>query len=300
MTDTELLRLFAEVGRESAFEELVRRHAHLVYSAALRQVRGDRYLAEDVSQAVFADAARKARALVRHTSFVGWLYTSARFTAAKALRAERRRRMRERRADAVLAAADPPDDDLWSALKPILDEALSELAARDREVLLLRFFENLPLAKVGVHAGVSENAARMRVDRALGRLRKLVARRGVALTAAVLGATLSERGVAAAPAGLADKVARDSVSTAAAGVSSVLAGVKTAALSAGALLAIASVAAVLFAPADGRWPLWRPEKRQGRPPAAPTTAEMGVTGRHGGAPRTMRPSAGLLQGRIVD
>ena len=64
--DTELLRRFVEERAEGPFTELVREHLNLVYSAALREMNGDGALAEDVSQAVFTDLARKAPRLLGH------------------------------------------------------------------------------------------------------------------------------------------------------------------------------------------------------------------------------------------
>lgn len=96
--DSELLSLYAETGSEEAFAEVVRRHVDLVYSAALRQVNGDSHLAHDVAQAVFTDLARKATALCKREVLTGWLYTSTHFAAAKAVRAERRRRTHEQEA----------------------------------------------------------------------------------------------------------------------------------------------------------------------------------------------------------
>ena len=95
--DAQLLRRYGEDHSESAFAELVARHIDPVYSAALRQLNGDTHLAQDVAQTVFADLARKARALSRHEVLTGWLYQATRFAAAKAVRTERRRSSHERR-----------------------------------------------------------------------------------------------------------------------------------------------------------------------------------------------------------
>ncbi|HAB15368.1 MAG TPA: hypothetical protein DCE44_02850, partial [Verrucomicrobiales bacterium] len=94
--DNQLLERFARDNAEDAFRQLVRRHVDLVYSTALRSLAGDRALAEDVTQAVFADLARKASELSRRTTVLsGWLYQATRFEAAKVVRSEQRRRARE-------------------------------------------------------------------------------------------------------------------------------------------------------------------------------------------------------------
>src|SRR5215475_8388057 len=101
MLDGELLRRYAQAKCEDSFGELVRRHLDLVYSAALRQVNGDAYLAQDVAQTVFADLARKAVSLADRPALAPWLYTSTHFAAAKAVRTERRRSAREQEAHAM-------------------------------------------------------------------------------------------------------------------------------------------------------------------------------------------------------
>src|SRR5438128_1105636 len=181
--DCELLRRYAESRSEDAFAELVRRHLDLVYSAALRQVNRDAALAQDVTQTVFTDLARKANSLSRRPVLTGWLYTSAHFAAAKAVRAERRRRAHEQEAQTMRELLHDPAPDLeWSKLRPMLDEAMHQLKEADREAILLRYFEQRPLGEIGARLGVSENTARMRVDRALEKLRSVLSRRGVALT----------------------------------------------------------------------------------------------------------------------
>jgi RNA polymerase sigma factor (sigma-70 family) len=201
--DGELLRRYAETNSESAFTELVKRHLALVYSAALRQVNGDAHLAQDVAQTVFADLARKAASLAGRPVLTGWLYTSAHFAAAKAVRAEQRRHTREEEAHLMnqLLCDTAPDPD-WERLRPVLDAAMLELNEADREAVLLRYFDNRPHAEIAGRLGLSENAARMRVERALEKLHALLVRRGVSSTAA-LSAVISANAVQVAPAGLA-------------------------------------------------------------------------------------------------
>lgn len=205
--DAILLQRFAANRSEEAFSELVRRKLNLVYSTALRATGGDRHLAEDVCQQVFALLARRAGTLVRHPALTGWLHTTAHFTAAKLMRTARRRQAREREAQAMQQILSfPPADVDWDRLRPVLDEAMFQLNERDREAVLLRYFENRPFAEVGARQGLSENAARMRVDRALDKLQVVLARRGITSTATALTGLFAEHAVVAAPAGLAATV----------------------------------------------------------------------------------------------
>lgn len=204
-----LLQRYVTDRSEAAFTELVRQHIDLVYSAALRQVNGDAAAAHDVTQAVFTELARKAPRLVRHPSLTGWLYTSTRFVCAKTRRTEQRRAAREQEAYAMnqLYQASEPDPS-WAELRPVLDEAMHELSADDREAVLLRFFEGRPIAEIGAKLGLTEDTARKRVARALDKLRERLARRGITSTVAALSAALAERTVVAAPTGMAVEISR--------------------------------------------------------------------------------------------
>lgn len=200
--DTELLRRFVDDDAQGAFAELVQRKLRLVYSAALRQTGGDAHLAHDVTQAVFLALAARARALRRHTELTAWLFTTTRFLAHNARRTQRRWQQREQDANAMnmLAREGNP---AWEQLRPAIDDTLHELGERDREAILLRYFEGRSFSEIGASLGSAEGAARMRVDRALEKLRAGLARRGITSTAAALALTLANQPAVAVPAGLA-------------------------------------------------------------------------------------------------
>src|SRR5262249_31135042 len=84
---------------------------------------------------------------------------------------------------------------------PLLDEALAKLSARDRDALLLRFFEQRDFAGIGTALGASADAARKRVDRALDQLRLHLVKRGITTTATALSGALAAHGVETVPSG---------------------------------------------------------------------------------------------------
>ena len=205
-SDTESLRRYVEQHSESAFADLVREHLNLVYSAALREMNGDRSLAEEIAQEVFTALARNASRLLNHPSLAGWLYTTVRHTAANSRRADQRRRRREEQVMNELLPEESPDP-AWRQIRPVLDDALHELKEADRVAVVLRFLENRSLREVGVTLGLHENAARMRVERALEKLRGLLARRGITSTASGLAAALALGVITPAPDVLAGTIA---------------------------------------------------------------------------------------------
>jgi DNA-directed RNA polymerase specialized sigma24 family protein len=133
-----LLRQYTAGKSDTAFGELVNRHIDLVFSAALRMTAGDRHLAEDVTQTVFTDLARKAATLPRDVVLPGWLYRHTCFTASKSIRTERRRQAREQIAMEMNALENLPEPG-WDRIAPELEDAMSALNDADRDALVLRF-----------------------------------------------------------------------------------------------------------------------------------------------------------------
>ncbi len=175
--DLTLLREYSLNHSESAFAALVSRHVNLVYSVALRSVR-DPHLAEEITQVVFIILARKADATSEKTILSGWLCRTARYVSARALRTQIRRQQREHEAH-MQSILTEPENETWTRIAPLLDGAMERLGQKDHDAIVLRFFENKNFSEVGMALGASEDAAKMRVNRALEKLRRFFTKRGV-------------------------------------------------------------------------------------------------------------------------
>lgn len=209
--DSTLLRRYAEDGSEAAFAELVGRHVNLVYGAALRRTGGDAHWAADVSQRVFTALARDARRLSRHSVLPAWLHTATRNAALNLVISERRRKAREQEAANMMPQDASVESPQWERIKPVLDDAIDELPEADRAAVVLRFLERREFSEVGLALKVSSDAARMRTERALDKLRMLLARRGVTSTASALGVVVASQPLVSAPAGMASALASSSL-----------------------------------------------------------------------------------------
>ncbi len=215
VSDSDLLRHYAEDRSEAAFGELVRRHVDLVYSAALRITREEQ-LARDVSQEVFVRLASQAGSLRMKAALPAWLYRVTHAQAVNAVRTEARRRKREQ--EAVLMndlESEADTESAWAAVKPQLDEALGTLDRSDQAAIVLRFFSGKKLAEVGEALGLSEEASRKRLSRALERLRLFFNRRGVRVSSPTLATVLASYTVQSAPAGMASELVSASLAGAA-------------------------------------------------------------------------------------
>lgn len=210
LDDLTLLREYALRDSEAAFAELVSRRVGFVYSAALRQVR-DPHLAEEITQAVFIILAQKAGRISHKTILAGWLFKTTRYAAIAQTRDRAKRSLRraiiekefQMRSEIQSAAT----DEIWHQISPLLDEALESLGEKDRQAVLLRFFDNKSLAEVGNHLGTGEDTARKRVSRALEKLLRYFNKRGVRSTTVMIAGAMAANSVQAAPVALAKAAA---------------------------------------------------------------------------------------------
>ena len=205
-SDSELLADYAQRADQAAFAELVDRHVSMVYGLASREIYDFR-LAEEIAQNVFcslAQAARQRRPLGR---IAAWLYGATRKQIAFTMRTERRRKKREEQAASLATETNHEESEgAWKDLVPHLNATLSKLSLSDQKILFLRFYEDLSLAELGESFEIKERAAQKRVQRAVERLRRLLGKRGVQLSAGMLGSGLFTAGAALPPTALGAKI----------------------------------------------------------------------------------------------
>ena len=199
MNDWKLLRQYVEDDSQEAFAALAARYLNLVYSVCRREL-DDVEAAEDVTQAVFLILARKAPALGRNVVLSGWLFQTARFAAKNArLQAQRRADYEQKAAEAMGEQATSREDAAWPEIEPLLNRSLVALREGERECVLLRFFQGLSFAEAGAALGLSEEAARKRVARALEKMRAFLGKEGVLIPGVALAALLTAHAAKAAP-----------------------------------------------------------------------------------------------------
>jgi RNA polymerase sigma factor (sigma-70 family) len=194
-SDGTLLERWIDRRDAEAFNEIVSRHAGLVYNVCRRIVRNDAD-AEDLAQDCFLKLAGVT--YVPRSSLAGWLHTVAARTALDLRRAGLRRGSRERRF-AEARARERPGAAAWSELQEEVDACIAELPPELREVVVAHFLERQTHEALAASLGVSRQTVTHRIARGVERLRLLLKKRGATATGAAVAALLGELPIQAAP-----------------------------------------------------------------------------------------------------
>ena len=147
-------------------------HFEAVMRYCLRRLPTDD--ANDAVAQVFAVAWRKVDDMPDGDGTLPWLYRVASFEVSNVRRSGRRLASLRAKLKGVgdVVAPGPDTVVVRGAEHDAVVEALRSLAPGDREVILLRTYEDLPTAQIAAALGCSHEAAKKRLSRALQRLRK--------------------------------------------------------------------------------------------------------------------------------
>jgi RNA polymerase sigma-70 factor (ECF subfamily) len=270
-TEAVLLKRFTGNGDAQALAEIVRRHAGLVYGAALR-ILADVDRASDVAQETFLQLTKDAASVTG--SLPGWLHRVATHKAIDQRRREASRRRRER--EYVAGGKQPRTATEWKEISFYVDVGLRELDPELRNVLILHFLEGRTTREIALAQGTSQATVSRRIGAGVGQLRAKLRRRGVLVAVGALSALLGDNAVQAAPLPLLTELGKMAMVGGAASVGSAGTGSGLYAAASGVLtavkakaVAVAAVAVITAGSAVTYYELTKPSSE----PAATAPAE---------------------------
>ena len=219
LADTELLRQYAEESSETAFEALVSRHVNLVFSAAFRKT-GNFHAAEEITQAVFIILAKKAGFPAQGNMSAGWLVPGGAIHGSQF--SARRNPARAPRTGGIYAISFPNEPEIWPQIVPLLEDAMGRLNEKDRNAIVLRFFEGKSFQEIGAASAPVKMPPKNVSPMPWKNCGNSFAKQGVLSTAAAIGSVISANSIQAAPAGLAKTISAGAIAKGAAGSASTL------------------------------------------------------------------------------
>ena len=159
-----------QAGDRAAFEELVELYQPRLRYFLARMV-GDDHAADDLLQEVWFDVYRGVARLADPGAFATWLYRIAR---RRALGVLHKRRQPLASLDGIDLAEDEEEDDFSAEDAERVHAALGQLAAEHREVLLLRFIEEMTYEDIARVTGCQLGTVRSRIHYAKRALRRVM------------------------------------------------------------------------------------------------------------------------------
>ena len=174
-SDKELVKRCLE-GSEEAFETLVDRYQKVVFNVAYRML-NDYDAAEDITQSVFIKGFEKMRSFDPKYKFFSWLY---RIAVNETLNYINKNKRFEGLSPNMLSDRKSPEREYREAeLGRKMEEALMELDAKYRIVLVLKHFRGCSYKEMSVALEIPEKKVKSRLFTARQMLRLVLAKRGI-------------------------------------------------------------------------------------------------------------------------
>jgi RNA polymerase sigma factor (sigma-70 family) len=198
LSDAQLLERFLAHGDTAAFEALVGRHGPMVLSVC-RGILRDPHDAEDAFQATFLVLVKNGGAIRGRDALGGWLHQVAHRVANQANVAAARRRRLERQVGQMAVATSTNGPAASDELIPALHEEIARLPEKYRLAVVHCDLEGMTQAQAAGQLHWSRRTLQLRLAEGRARLRRRLARRGLAPDGAALGAALLREAQAAVP-----------------------------------------------------------------------------------------------------
>ncbi len=189
LSDGDLLTRFFQAKQDAAFSTLVARHGPLVFGVC-RRILPDANDAEDAFQATFLVLVRKGATLREPERLSNWLYGVATRTARK-VRSKAALRTKSERQAGEMPTKSAVSEMTYNDLQAVLDEEISQLPEKYALPLVLCYLEGKTNAQAAAQLGWPEGSISRRLSRARELLRSRLAKRGMAMSVALIAAVFA-------------------------------------------------------------------------------------------------------------
>ncbi|MBX7259535.1 MAG: sigma-70 family RNA polymerase sigma factor [Candidatus Hydrogenedentes bacterium] len=200
--DVLLLQRWSREGDPEAFNELVRRHANMVYTTCLRILK-NRADAEEVAQECFLQLAKSGNSV--RSSIGGWLHVLATHRSINRIKSDSRRREREQEFAEESQFSQRAE---WSALMDVVDESIAELPEKLREVIVAHFLEQRSHESIADDLGIPRRTVSYRIAKGIERIRINLQKKGVRAEFSALAGMLRAGSLEPAPQSLASSLGK--------------------------------------------------------------------------------------------
>ena len=164
-------------GDRDAYSDIVKKYKGLIYNLVIK-ITGNLFEAEDITQDVFIQIYKNLNRYDETKRFFPWMYT----VALNVIRNKQSKKTplilsseQEALADGWLKHSDTPEKTVAVAQQQmILARCILDLPIKQREAIVLRYYQGLAFEEIAEIQSCSVSAAKMRVYRCLEQLKHLM------------------------------------------------------------------------------------------------------------------------------